>query len=115
MSMDFGYDIVTADEYERQRLLYGPLTESLHRLIAAALHTDVDEDTVREAQASIDAVTEVLEREQRTATGNPRGDRARRRENLCAGLPQRRRRRHRGGRRRVHRAGVGKGCGLTWL
>lgn len=68
MSMDFGYDIVTADEYERQRLLYGPLTESLHRLIAAALHTDVDEDTVREAQASIDAVTEVLEREQRTAT-----------------------------------------------
>ncbi|KKW65201.1 PaaI family thioesterase [Mycolicibacterium elephantis] len=69
MSMDFGYDIVTAEEYERQRSLYGPLTESLRRLIAAALHTDVDEDTVREAQASIDAVTEVLEREQRTANG----------------------------------------------
>ncbi|MGE2688704.1 PaaI family thioesterase [Mycolicibacterium pulveris] len=68
MSMDFGYDVVTAEEYDRQRSLYGPLTESLRRLIAAGLHTEVDEDTVREARAAIDAVTGMLERKQRPAT-----------------------------------------------
>ncbi|BBY83204.1 thioesterase [Mycolicibacterium pulveris] len=67
MSMDFGYDVVTAEEYERQRLLYGPLADSVRKLIAAGLRTDVDEDTVRNAQASIEAVTEMLERRQRSA------------------------------------------------
>ena len=46
MSMDFGFDVISAEEYERQRALYGPLTESLRKLIAAGIHTEVDEETV---------------------------------------------------------------------
>jgi acyl-coenzyme A thioesterase PaaI-like protein len=72
VSMDFGFDVISADEYERQRALYGPLTDALRRLIAAGIHTEVDEDTVREAQATIESVTEVLERKQRTATSTLR-------------------------------------------
>jgi acyl-coenzyme A thioesterase PaaI-like protein len=63
--MDFGFDVISAAEYERQRALYGPLTEAVRKLIAAGLHTEVDEDTVRAAQTSIEAVTEMLERQQR--------------------------------------------------
>ena len=35
MSMDFGVDVISAEEYDRQRALYGPLTEALRKLIAA--------------------------------------------------------------------------------
>ena len=45
MSMDFGFDVISAEEYERQRELYGPLTEALRKLIGAGIHTEVDEDT----------------------------------------------------------------------
>jgi acyl-coenzyme A thioesterase PaaI-like protein len=70
--MDFGFDLISADEYERQRDLYGPLTDALRRLIDAGIRTAVDEDTVREAQAAIEAVTAALEREQRIATSTLR-------------------------------------------
>jgi acyl-coenzyme A thioesterase PaaI-like protein len=66
--MDFGFDVISAQEYERQRELYGPLTEAVRKLINASLHTEVDEDMVRDAQAAIEAATEKLERKQRTAT-----------------------------------------------
>jgi hypothetical protein len=79
MSMDFGFDVISDAEYERQRALYGPLTESLRKLIEASLHTEVDEDTVRDAQDRIAALTELLESKQRSvpttlrheATGRP--------------------------------------------
>ena len=70
--MDFGFDVISAEEYERQRALYGPLTEALRKLIDAGIHTEVDEDTVRDAQAAIEAVTEMLERKQRTVTSTLR-------------------------------------------
>ena len=70
--MDFGFDVISAEEYERQRALYGPLTEALRKLIDAGLHTEVDEDTVREAQTAIEAVTGMLERKQRTVTSTLR-------------------------------------------
>jgi acyl-coenzyme A thioesterase PaaI-like protein len=63
--MDFGVDLISDEEYERQRALYGPLTDSLRRLIEAGLHTEADEDTVREAQDRIEAVAEILESRQR--------------------------------------------------
>lgn len=66
--MDFGFDVISAEEFERQRELYGPLTEAVRKLINASLHTEVDEDAVRDAQAAIEAATEKLERKQRTAT-----------------------------------------------
>jgi acyl-coenzyme A thioesterase PaaI-like protein len=70
--MDFGFDVISVEEYERQHALYGPLTEALRRLIGAGIHTEVDEDTVREAQSAIEAVTEMLERKQRTVPSNLR-------------------------------------------
>ena len=72
MSMDFGFDVISAEEYERQHALYGPLTEALRKLIDAGIHTEVDEDTVRDAQSAIEAATEMLERKQRTVTSTLR-------------------------------------------
>jgi acyl-coenzyme A thioesterase PaaI-like protein len=66
--MEFGFGVISAEEYERQRALYGPLTESVRRLIDAGLHTEVDEETVREAKEKIEAVTEMLEKQKRTVT-----------------------------------------------
>ena len=68
MSMDFGFDVISEDEYQRQRALYGPLTESLRRLIEAALHTEVDERTVSDAKDRIEALTELLGSDRRTVT-----------------------------------------------
>jgi acyl-coenzyme A thioesterase PaaI-like protein len=70
--MDFGFDVISAEEYERQRELYGPLTEAVRKHIGAGIRTEVDEDTVREAQSAIEAATEMLERKQRTVTSTLR-------------------------------------------
>ena len=72
MSMDFGFDVISAEEYERQRVLYEPLTDAIRKLIGAGIHTDVDEATAREARTAIEAVTEMLESKQRTATNTLR-------------------------------------------
>ncbi|MCT7660242.1 PaaI family thioesterase [Mycobacterium deserti] len=68
MSMDFGFDVISAKEYERQRVLYEPLTAAIRNLIDAGIHTDVDEATAREAQAAVEAVTELLAGKRRTVT-----------------------------------------------
>ncbi len=70
--MDFPFDIISAEEYARQRASYGPLTDALRRLIDSGIHTAVDEDTVQEALGHLAAATELLEREQRTATSTLR-------------------------------------------
>jgi acyl-coenzyme A thioesterase PaaI-like protein len=67
MSMDFGFDVISAEEYDRQRMLYEPLTAAIRRLIDAGIHTDVDEATAREAQTAIETVTALLE-QKRTVT-----------------------------------------------
>lgn len=72
MSMEFPVDLITAEEYERQRALYGPLTEALRGLIDASISTEVDEAIVRDAKATIEAVTKSLESKQRTATSTLR-------------------------------------------
>ena len=70
--MDFGFDVISAEEYGRQRMLYEPLTDAIRKLIRAGIHTDVDEVTARDAQAAIEAVTAMLESKQRTATNTLR-------------------------------------------
>ncbi|KUI14988.1 thioesterase [Mycobacterium lehmannii] len=72
MSMDFGFDVITDEEYERQRALYGPLTEAVRRLICASLHTEIDETAVADAQAKIEAVTRILESTQRPVSSTLR-------------------------------------------
>ena len=32
MSMDFGFDVISEEEYQRQHALYGPLTEALRNI-----------------------------------------------------------------------------------
>jgi acyl-coenzyme A thioesterase PaaI-like protein len=66
--MDFGFDVISAEEYDRQRVLYEPLTAAIRRLIDAGIHTAVDEATAREAQAAIEEVTAKLEASRRTVT-----------------------------------------------
>jgi acyl-coenzyme A thioesterase PaaI-like protein len=68
MSMDFGFDLISAEEYDRQRVLYEPLTAAIRNLIDAGIHTEVDEATAREAQAALEAVTELLDSKRRTVT-----------------------------------------------
>ena len=68
MSMDFGFDVISAAEYDRQRVLYEPLTAAIRKLIDAGIHTDIDEATAREAQAAVEMVTAMLQRKKRTVT-----------------------------------------------
>lgn len=70
--MDFTFAAVTTEEYQRMCALYEPLTQSLRRLVAAGIRTGVDEQTIREARAAIDAVSETLERTQQQTTSTLR-------------------------------------------
>jgi acyl-coenzyme A thioesterase PaaI-like protein len=65
LSTDYPFETVTSDEYERQRALYEPLTQSLRRLIDAGIKTGVEDDAIRDARTAIDAVSEALERKRR--------------------------------------------------
>ncbi|MEZ0363399.1 PaaI family thioesterase [Mycobacterium sp. pUA109] len=67
--MDFTFDVIAADEHDRQQALYSPLTQAIRELIDASIRTGVDEATIRGAQAAIDAVTATLERTQHDAAG----------------------------------------------
>jgi acyl-coenzyme A thioesterase PaaI-like protein len=59
--MDFSFEAITADELDRLTALYGPLSESVRRLITASLRTGADEATIHEARAAMDAAAEKLE------------------------------------------------------
>ncbi|WP_280828240.1 PaaI family thioesterase [Mycobacterium sp. OTB74] len=65
---DFPFDVITDEEYRRQRALYEPFTEAVRRLIDAGIRTGVDAGTIAEAQATIEAVTEQLASAQHTST-----------------------------------------------
>ena len=59
--MDFSFETISAAELDRLQALYAPLTESVRRLVQASLRTGANEETIREAQAAIEAVAEKLE------------------------------------------------------
>jgi len=61
---DWSIELITADEHERLRALYEPLTQAVRDLIEASIRTGVADDTIRSAQAAIETVTEALEAEQ---------------------------------------------------
>lgn len=65
---DIPFDLITADEYDRLRALHGPLTQAVRELIDAGIRTNVDDETVRDAQAAIEAVTASLRTAQRDQT-----------------------------------------------
>ena len=70
--MDFPFDLISDEEYERQRTLHEPFTQAVRELIDAGIRTDLDEAGVREAQAAIEAVTERLRSTQRSQTSTLR-------------------------------------------
>ncbi len=72
MSMEYPFDLISAGEYDRQRAVHGPLTRAIRELIDAGIRTDVDEATVQEALAAVEAVTASLRGSQRSATSTLR-------------------------------------------
>jgi acyl-coenzyme A thioesterase PaaI-like protein len=62
--MSVPFEVISADEHDRLQELYGPLTAAVRKLVDASIRTGVDDDTIRAAVASIEAVTESLERRQ---------------------------------------------------
>ncbi len=65
--MDFTFEAITAEEYDRQRNSYEPLIDALRRLIDVGIHTEVDEATAAEALRHLEAATALLEQQQRSA------------------------------------------------
>lgn len=60
--MSVPFEVISADEHDRLQDLYGPLTAAVRRLVDAGIRTGVDEDTIRAAASTIEAVAETLER-----------------------------------------------------
>lgn len=63
--MNFAFEVISDEEYERQRRAYDPLTDALRKLIDVGIHTEVDDDTVQEALAHLQSATALLEQRQR--------------------------------------------------
>ena len=70
MTANFNFNLISAEEYDRLRDVHDPMTQSIRRLIDAGIRTGADEDTIREATAAIDAVSERLERQLHDAPSN---------------------------------------------
>jgi acyl-coenzyme A thioesterase PaaI-like protein len=66
--VDFFFESMSAEEHDRLRALHEPLTQSVRRLIEASIRTGVDDDTVVEARRAIDAVSAMLEEQERDQT-----------------------------------------------
>jgi acyl-coenzyme A thioesterase PaaI-like protein len=63
--LDFTIENLSAEEVERLRRIYEPLTESVRELIDAAIRTEVDAASVAAAKAEIDSATARLRTDQR--------------------------------------------------
>ncbi|MDY6808398.1 MAG: PaaI family thioesterase [Actinomycetota bacterium] len=58
--MEFTLEDISDAEIARRRALYEPLTESVRELIDAAIRTEVDDDTIREVQRTLDTAVQSL-------------------------------------------------------
>ncbi|MGE2730342.1 PaaI family thioesterase [Mycolicibacterium vaccae] len=63
--MSFAFEMISDEEYQRQRRSYDPLADALRKLVDVGIHTEVDDETVQEALAHLRSATELLERRQR--------------------------------------------------
>lgn len=59
----FGFTDTPTAEIDRLESFYGPLAESVRRLVDVTIRTDVDEETIRRATAEIEAITAQLEKQ----------------------------------------------------
>ncbi|MCV7259087.1 PaaI family thioesterase [Mycobacterium shimoidei] len=62
--LDFTADNTSAEDLDRLRGIYEPLTQSVRELIDATIRTEVDEDAVAAAKAEIDSATARLRSKQ---------------------------------------------------
>lgn len=62
--MQIYFDDIDAAEIDRRTALYGPFTQAVRDLVDATIRTEVDEDTIREVEATIRAATARLRAEQ---------------------------------------------------
>ncbi len=62
------YEVMSADEHDRLAAIYGPLTDDVRELIAAALRTDADHESIDAARAAIRTATDVLRSRQQDET-----------------------------------------------
>ncbi|GAS95899.1 thioesterase superfamily protein [Mycolicibacterium canariasense] len=62
--LDFTLEDLSAEDVERLRTVYRPLTESVRELIDATIRSEADADAVAAARAHIDAATAILQRQQ---------------------------------------------------
>lgn len=62
--LDFTREKISAEDVERLRALYEPLTESVRTLIYATIRTQADADTIAAIKAEIDSATALLQRTQ---------------------------------------------------
>ena len=64
--MDFAFDAISGEDYDRQRRRYEPLTDALRTLIDVGIHTEVDDATVLLALDHLEQATALLEQRQRS-------------------------------------------------
>lgn len=55
--MQFIHEAISSAESDRQQALYEPFTAAVRELLDAAIRTEVDDEFIGEAQATIEAVT----------------------------------------------------------
>ncbi|WP_059018461.1 PaaI family thioesterase [Mycobacterium sp. M26] len=67
--MEFEWDTISAEDYERIASLHEPLAQAVRRLIHATIHTGADADTIERARLAIDEASQTLED---TPAGRPR-------------------------------------------
>jgi acyl-coenzyme A thioesterase PaaI-like protein len=70
--VEFTFESISAEDFERQRASYEPVTDALRTLIDVGIHTDVDEATAREALEHLKAASELLGRKQRVGASTLR-------------------------------------------
>jgi acyl-coenzyme A thioesterase PaaI-like protein len=58
--IEFSFEEISVAEHEKLEVLYSPLTDSIRRLVQAAIQSGADEATIREAQSLVDAAVEKL-------------------------------------------------------
>jgi acyl-coenzyme A thioesterase PaaI-like protein len=66
--LDFTCENISAEDLERLRAIYEPLTRSVRELIDATIRTEVDAETVAAAKAEIDSATARLRSKQLDGT-----------------------------------------------
>ncbi len=58
--IDFSFEEISAAEHDRLQAMYSPFTDTVRRLVQAAIQSRADEATIREAQSLVEAAVDKL-------------------------------------------------------